>query len=134
MDEEGRVKIEHIALNVHDSVEVVAWYVEYLGMKVVRSIDNDRMIRFVADSAGVSLIEFYNNKAVPVPDFAAMKPDEFHIAFSSANIEGDIARLVAGGASQDGSINQTPQGDRLAFLRDPWGICLQLAQRATPIL
>ena len=128
------MKIEHIALNVYNSVEVVAWYVEHLGMKVARSIDNDRQVRFVVDSAGVSLIEFYHNATVPVPDYAAMAPDEFHIAFSSSDLEGDLARLSAAGGRQEGAINTTAQGDRLVFLRDPWGVCLQLAQRAKPIL
>jgi len=128
------VKIEHIALNVEDPAEVVQWYVEHLGMRIARKVDNAEQMHFIADSAGAGLIEFYYNQSKPVLDFRAIDAYSFHIALSSEDIEADISRLVAVGASQDGEINNTPAGDRLVFLRDPWGICLQLVARANPIL
>jgi glyoxylase I family protein len=49
-------------------------------------------------------------------------------------MEADIARLVAAGATHVAPIDVTPAGDRLTFLRDPWQVAIQLAQRKTPLL
>ncbi len=42
--------------------------------------------------------------------------------------------LADAGATADGDIAVTPAGDRLAMLRDPWGFCAQLVERADPML
>ncbi len=38
------------------------------------------------------------------------------------------------GATSVGEIVETPTGDRFAMLRDPWGLALQLASRAQPLV
>ncbi len=80
------------------------------------------------------MIEIYHNPAAPVPDYAAFSPLALHLAFSTSDMEADIARLVAAGATHVAPIDVTPAGDRLTFLRDPWQIAIQLAQRKTPLL
>ena len=128
------MRIEHFALNVENPPAVAQWYVDHLGMRIARKADNAAQIHFIVDSAGQGLIELYHNTEDPVPDYFAMHPQRFHVAFASSDIEGDLARLVSAGAAQEGDITVTPAGDRLAFLRDPWGLCLQLAQRAAVIV
>jgi hypothetical protein len=44
------------------------------------------------------------------------------------------ARLIDAGGKAEGEINHASNGDVLAFVRDPWGIVIQLARRATPLL
>ena len=44
-------------------------------------------------------------------------------------MDAERQRLVAAGASLDGDIDERANGDRLAFLRDPWGYTIQLVQR-----
>jgi catechol 2,3-dioxygenase-like lactoylglutathione lyase family enzyme len=112
----------------------VNWYVEHLGMKIVRAHHDANETHFIVDDAGVVVVEVYNNPASPMPDYRGMNPLMFHIAFSVDDMQSEIDRLVAAGAAQEIEINTTPAGDKLVFLRDPWGVPLQLAQRATPLL
>ena len=128
------MKVEHFAINVEQPVDAAAWYIEHLGMTLVRSNLELNQMHFVADESGKFVIEIYNNPAAPVPDYHAMHPLVFHIAFV---VEGDIAserdRLLAAGASVFDAIATTPVGDQLLFLRDPWGVPLQLVKRSVPM-
>ena len=54
-----------------------------------------------------------------------------HVAFFVTNAEAERTRLVAAGAKSF-SEETAPDGTRLMFLRDPWGVPLQLCQRAKP--
>jgi catechol 2,3-dioxygenase-like lactoylglutathione lyase family enzyme len=128
------MKIEHVAFNVPDAVKAARWYVEHLGMQIVRSSNESPYIHFIADSAGQTVLELYSNPAVPTPDYATMHPFSLHIAFVVDDIEAVKARLVTAGATLDGETTTTPAGDQLAFVRDPWGVTLQLAKRVTPLL
>jgi predicted enzyme related to lactoylglutathione lyase len=57
------------------------------------------------------------------------------MAFVSNNLIEDRERLLKAGATAvtDG-IEDLPGGDAMTFVRDPWGITLQLVSRATPML
>jgi glyoxylase I family protein len=127
------MNIEHFAINVSDPVAVADWYVKHLGMIVVRKVDEGPMTRFIADTARRVVMEVYRQNA-PVPDYAAMNPFTFHIAFVAEDIHKERARLIAAGARADGEVTEAPNGDVLCFLRDPWGITLQLAKRGQPLL
>src|SRR5687767_8334948 len=93
------VNVEHFALNVPDPVAAAAWYVEHLGMRVVRSLDAAPFTHFLADSAGRVVVELYRQTVAPVPDYAAMDPFVFHIAFVAADVGGVRERLLKAGAS-----------------------------------
>ena len=78
------LNVEHVACNVSDPVAMAAWYVEHLGMRVVRRIPTPPYIHFLADANGRAVIEIYTNPtADPVPDYAAMHPMRFHLAFAA---------------------------------------------------
>jgi catechol 2,3-dioxygenase-like lactoylglutathione lyase family enzyme len=128
------MEIEHVAINVEKPNEMVQWYVTHLGMRIARAHHDANQTHFVADSANRVVIEVYNNPLSPMPDYRGMNPLMFHIAFATGDIAGERERLIAAGAAPEGSINTTPAGDQLAFLRDPWGVPLQLVQRAKPLL
>ena len=128
------MKIEHIAFNVPEPVKAAQWYVEHLGMRIVRSIDEPPYIHFLADSAGQGVLELYCDPRAAVPDYGAMKPFMLHIALMVEDIDETRARLVLAGAKADGETMTTPAGDQLAFVRDPWGVTLQLVRRAKPLL
>ena len=127
------LNLEHVACNVADPVAMAAWYVAHLGMRVVRHVPAPSQIHFLADAAGRALIEIYRNAADPIPDYAAMHPIRFHIAFATHDPDASRAALVAAGATFVEE-STTPDGSRLLMLRDPWGIALQLCKRTTPIL
>jgi glyoxylase I family protein len=127
------LNVEHIAWNVSDSVAVAAWYVEHLGMRVVREGATPPYVRFLADRAGRVVLEIYSNDVDPFPDYAAMHPLRLHLAFAAPDPDAARAALVAAGATPVDDQTQ-PDGSRLIMLRDPWGLALQLVNRATSLL
>jgi glyoxylase I family protein len=125
--------IEHIALNVADPVALADWYVHHLGMRIIRQVDAGPRTRFIADSAGRTVLEVYRQQA-PVPDYAAMDPMVLHVAFKVQDIAAARRKLLDAGATVATDIHTTDSGDEMAFLRDPWGITIQLVRRATPLM
>lgn len=123
------MRMEHFALNVADPVAMGAWYCENLGMKLVRESGGPSFTRFIADDSGM-MIELYNNPANPHFDGARTGTQTWHLAFQADDIEAAAARLVAAGGTAVGEISTTPVGDRLGFIRDPWGFTVQLVKRA----
>ena len=123
------MRMEHIAFNVPDVRALAKWYVANLDMRIMRAIDEPPYIHFLADSAGKSLIEVYSDADGSVIDYGQHHPVTFHLAFAADDIEAKRAELVAAGARLDGDINSRANGDRLAFLRDPWVFSIQLVQR-----
>ena len=128
-----RLNIEHFACNVSDPVAMAAWYVEHLGMRVLRRTPAAPHIHFLADASGRVVMEIYSNAADPVPDYSAMHPMRFHLAFAAPDPDHARAALVAAGATFVDEQTQ-PDGSRLLMLRDPWGLPLQLCKRTTSLL
>ena len=128
------MRLEHIAFNVNDPAALAAWYVANLDMKIVRSFAEPPYIHFLADSVGKSLIEIYSNPLGAVVDYGNHHPVTFHLAFSVDDMDATRQRLVAAGAALDGDIDDRANGDRLAFLRDPWGYTIQLVQRVNRMI
>ena len=127
------LNVEHIACNVSEPMAMAAWYVEHLGMRIVRRVPAPPYIHFLADASGRAVIEIYSNAADPVPDYAAMHPLRFHLAFAASDPDVARAALVAAGATfvEEQTL---ADGSRLLMLRDPWGLPVQLCKRATPLL
>ncbi len=126
--------IEHVAWQVPDPPALAAWYVEHLGFRVVRQMAEAPFTTFLATSDGKVMLEVYHNPIAPVPDYPDQHHLVLHIAFTVTDITGERDRLLAAGATIDTDLFSIPSGDQLVMLRDPWGIPLQLAQRATPLL
>jgi catechol 2,3-dioxygenase-like lactoylglutathione lyase family enzyme len=127
------LNLEHIACNVAEPAAMAAWYVEHLGMQIVRRSAEPPFIHFLADAAGRAVIELYSNAADTVPDYPAMNPLRLHIAFAALDPDAARAALVAAGATFVDE-RTMPDGSRLLMLRDPWGVPLQLCKRPTPLL
>ena len=127
------MKLEHVALLVADPVAVAEWYEAHLGMRVVRTGDAPGHARFLADDAGASVLEIYAGTP-PLPAYASMDPLVLHVAFAADDVGATRARLIAAGATPVGEVVVTPAGDGFAMLRDPWGLALQLARRARPLV
>jgi catechol 2,3-dioxygenase-like lactoylglutathione lyase family enzyme len=127
------LNVEHIAWNVSDPVAVAAWYVEHLGMRVVRSVPTPPYIHFLADARGRVVVEIYNSPADAVPDYASMHPMRFHFAFAAPDPDAARTALVDAGATFVDE-QRLADGSRLLMLRDPWGLALQLCARATSLL
>lgn len=127
------MKLEHIALNVPEPKTVAQWYVDNLDMKIVLANDTAPFIHFIADESG-SMVELYNNPLGEMPDYKSMSPFTLHFAFATDDIPAMRDRLVAAGARVLDEISTTPAGDKLLFLKDPWGITVQFVQRAKSLI
>ena len=123
------MRLEHIAFNVPDVKALAAWYVEHLGMVIVREVTQPPYMHFLADSARKSLIEIYTDPDGEFIDYADYHPVTFHLAFAVDDMDATRQRLTRAGATLDGDVYGTLAGDKLAFLRDPWGYTIQLVQR-----
>jgi glyoxylase I family protein len=130
----NRVRLEHTGLNVVDPIKMAQWYVEHLGMKVLREGPAPANARFLADSAGNMMLELYHNPPEAVPNYAAMDPLLLHIAFLADDVDAVRSKLLAAGAIPVGEVTATAAGDKLAMLRDPWGLAIQFVHRADPML
>lgn len=129
-----RMDIEHVALNVADPVAMAEWYTRHLGMRVVRSIAESPHTHFLADQSGRVVIELYRHTKAPIPDYFSMDPLVLHLAFVSRDVQGDRQQLLDAGATSAGEVMVTPTGDEMVFLRDPWGVAIQLVRRAQPLI
>lgn len=128
------MKLEHVAFNVTDSVALADWYVANLDMKIIRSYDVPPYIRFIADSSGQTVLEVYSNPLGEYVSYGDYHPVTFHLAFTVDDMEAKRTQLVEAGGTLDGDVDTTPAGDKLAFVRDPWGNSVQLVQRKTPLM
>ena len=127
------MKLEHFALNVEKPLAMAAWYVEHLGLKVVKQQSEPPYMTFMADDSGRIMIEIYCNPANEVPPYIEMNPLLVHLAFVSEDPAKEKERLVKAGASVE-SDQQLEDGSHLVMLRDPWGLALQLCKRGKPML
>ena len=125
------MKFEHFALNVPDSPALAQWYLEHLGFTIARKRDDAPFTHFLADDSGRVILEAYTNHSAAFTDFAAQHPLVFHVALVSADSHADRARLEKVGATFAFE-DALPDGSSLVMMRDPWGIPLQLCQRAKP--
>lgn len=128
------MRIEHLALNVSDPIAMAEWYGKALGWTVRRNVGGPNLTMFLADSTGQTLVEIYRNPAAPVPDYRSMHPLILHIALVSDDLAGDMEKLRQSGATQFADIETTALGDKVVFMRDPWGLAIQLCKRVTPLL
>ena len=128
------MKIEHTAYQVADPVSVARWYIKNLGMTLKRSQSEPPFMHFVADDGNTVMLEFYNNATIEVPNYHELHPFVFHLAFTTDDVRGTRARLIAAGATPEGEVTVSPAGDELAMLRDPWGLPLQILKRKAPMI
>ncbi|MCC5906041.1 MAG: VOC family protein [Balneolaceae bacterium] len=127
------MKIEHFAINVENPLEMAEWYVKEMGLKIVNQSEIAPFTTFLADDSERVMIEIYKNPADQVPDYRNMDPLLLHLAFVSEDPAKDKDRLLQKGAALV-SDDLLDDGSHLVMLRDPWGICIQLCKRGTPML
>lgn len=123
---------EHFALNVPDARAAADWYVQHLGFSVVRAVEGPPHTRFLADGTGRTVLEIYSNPAAAIPDYAKQHWLVVHFAVVSTDAAADRARLEKAGATL-ATIDKLPDGSQVITMRDPWGVCVQLCQRAQPL-
>ena len=127
------MQFEHFAMNVPDAAAMAAWYIKNLNMQVVRSIQEPPHMHFLADATGRVVMEIYTNPSAPIPDYANQHALVLHVAFAVDDAASTRDALIAAGATLL-TDQEMDDGSHLVMLRDPWGIALQLCQRAVPMV
>lgn len=84
---------------------------------------------FLADSGDRVIMELYQRPDALMTNFTGQHQLTFHLAFVSDNAKGDSARLLSEGATFIEEVHKE-DGSHLVMLRDPWGMPLQLCERA----
>lgn len=128
------MKLEHIALNVAEPEAVAAWYQAHLGLRLAQVSPTPTFTAYFLADDQATVLEFYRNPAVSVPDYAAMPPAHLHVAFVTDDADREVARLTTAGATQVGEKVIFPSGVMFYYVRDPWGLPLQIVQRPQPLL
>ena len=111
---------------------MAAWYGKHFALSIVRHMPQPHQAHFLADS-DATVLEIYCNPPDKVPNYRAMDPLLFHVAFLSTDPAADAKRLMGDGATWVSDVRMA-DGSYLVMLRDPWGLALQLCKRATPLL
>lgn len=123
------MRVEHSAFNVPEPEAMANWYIENMGMKLLWSGGG---AWFISDEFDDGRFELYCRPDLTPPDYFSMPPFQLHLAFETKTLEADYQRLLDAGCTPEGPAPESPNG--LVFLRDPWGITLQLACRETPFI
>jgi glyoxylase I family protein len=110
------------------------WYVENLGMIVIRKGDEPNPNFFIADSAKHIMLELYHSTEFPIQDFSKMNHMSLHLAFLVSDIEATKNKLLAKNASVAEDIKKIQSGDQVLTMRDPWGLSIQFIQRIKPLI
>ncbi|MDQ8203935.1 VOC family protein [Pelagicoccus sp. SDUM812003] len=125
------MRFEHFAINVPSPARVADWYVAHCGMRIARRLEEAPFTHFLEDASGRVVWEIYHNDAAPVPDYRAQDPLVFHWALAVDDAVAERARLEAAGATLFQEVRPA-DGSLLLMMRDPFGLPLQLCQRAVP--
>lgn len=127
------MRFEHFAINVARPGDVAAWYVRHFNARVLRSMDQPPFTHFLGDSTGRVFVELYENPDAPVGTAANRHFLEIHFGFAVEDAEAAAALLVSEGCAVLQRVTP-PDGTCLIMLRDPFGLCVQLCQRASKLL
>ena len=130
----GGTRFEHLAINVADPQSSANWYVENLGMNVIRQGGAPSHTQFVADEGKNMMFEFSGNAGVPKLDLANWNTVSLHIAFVVDDVRSMRTGLIEAGATLAEEIRETNAGDQVLVLHDPWGVPIQFIKRAELLL
>jgi len=132
MNKTGYV-MEHTAIDVADPVGVADWWVKNLGFEITKQKTDASHTTFIVDTTGRISVELYRAQdGTTPPDYKAMRPLQLHFAFLSDDVDADIARMTAAGATL--VVHEKAPGFDGAMMKDPFGISIQFVKRGTPVL
>ena len=125
-------RINHIHLKAPDPRKTAEWYVTAFGFKIVNDetrVFGDRFVRCTSeDGFAVNISGARTNEKIGLGDANAHYGLE-HFGFDSEDIEADITRLKGLGATLLEGPIQNPNGPRIAFLKAPDDVRVELVER-----
>jgi len=123
--------IHHIAVICSDYARSRRFYVETLGLPVIREVFREERDSWKCDlDAGNAQIELFS---FPAPPPRATRPEAAglrHLAFTVTNIDAEIARLHAHGIETEPVRIDPYTGQLFTFFADPDGLPLELYEQA----
>jgi lactoylglutathione lyase len=126
-------RINHIHIKAPAPRKTAEWYEKAFAFKIISDetrVFGDRFIRCLTEDGGMAVtISGARTHEKLGPGDASPHHGLEHIAFDTEDLEADIARLRELGAElQEGPI-QVPNGPRVAFLRVPDDVRVELVER-----
>jgi len=120
--------LDYVVLIVDDLDRALVFYTEVLGLRL-----GHRSGDFAQLDTGATRLSFYTREAmVKTIGFSLQPPAQdapgFEIGFKVPDVDAAFAELVAQGASPVTSPTTRPWGQRTAYIRDPDGHLIELAQ------
>ena len=126
-------RINHIHLKAPDPRKTAEWYTKAFNFKIVsdetRSF-GDRFIRCQSEDGGMAVnISGARSGETLGPGDASAHHGLEHFGFDTEDIEADIRRLEGLGARLLEGPIQNPNGPRIAFLKAPDDVRVELVER-----
>ena len=128
------MKLEHLAFNVPEPEKMADWYQAHLGLRLANITPTPTFQAYFLVDDDSTLLEFYRNPIAEPMAFANIHPANLHVAFYADNLERTVESLLAAGATQIGEKITFPSGVAYYYVRDPWGLALQIINRPEPLL
>lgn len=126
-------RINHIHLKAPDPRKTAEWYAKAFAFKIVGDevrVFGDRFIRCQSEDGGMAInISGARTNETLGPGDASAHHGLEHFGFDSESLEADIARLEGLGAHLLEGPIQIPNGPRIAFLRAPDDVRVELIER-----
>jgi lactoylglutathione lyase len=125
-------RINHIHLKSPDPRKTADWYVKAFNFKILSDetrVFGDRFVRCTSEDGGiaVNISGARTGERLGHGDASAHHGLE-HFGFDTANLEADIARLEKLGCPLLEGPIQVPNGPRIAFLRAPDDVRIELIE------
>ena len=117
-----------------DPVAAAKWYSDNLRFTVIKQMNISPFAHFIADHPKKILLEIFRLPDKIVPDYRSLDPVIMHLGFSVLDIETTYQKLVSAGAEVVSEISVSENGDKMAMLRDPWGLPIQLIKRGMSLV
>jgi len=126
-------RINHIHLKAPDPRKTAEWYTKAFNFKIVSDetrVFGDRFIRCTSEDGGmaVNISGARTSETLGAGDASAHHGLE-HFGFDTEDIEADIRRLEGLGARLLEGPIQNPNGPRIAFLKVPDDVRVELVER-----
>jgi catechol 2,3-dioxygenase-like lactoylglutathione lyase family enzyme len=124
------VKFEHLRINVADKEATAKWYVDHVGLEIIRS--SNKEVVYVADKDHNFMLEL---SSIPnlKNSYFDIHIDAFHMAFEGHKTIAAVAqKMLANKGTQEGVLYQNKIGDYVMNVRDPNGFTSQLIHRVNP--
>src|SRR5579871_4144435 len=117
---------DHIHLRSPDAEETERWYERMFGAEIIRSIQSDGRPRIDLNLGGVSVFI----AQVPEANAVAAPPEPPYLGLRVEGIDAVVTELKAKGAEFTVEPKTIRPGVRIAFLRGPQNVHIELLDRS----